>query len=81
MTYKASGTFLGSNVSSSFSSYGFAWEVGGQAQIGGGFIIGGGGGLQYTKVNKDLGDLPFAAAIIAGGGWRPRILLNIGYAF
>jgi hypothetical protein len=80
-TYSSSGDLLGNNVSTSFTSIGWAWEVGGQAQLGGGFIIGGGGGMQYTKVSKDMGDLPFSAAVIAGGGWRPRVLLNIGYAF
>jgi|GEM_PF-767082 len=80
-SYTSSGNLLGSEVSTSFSSIGWAWEVGGQAQLGGGFIIGGGGGMQYTKVSKEMEDLPFAAAIIAGGGWRPRVLLNLGYAF
>jgi hypothetical protein len=80
-TYKTSGNTEGGNVNSSFSSIGWAWEVGGQAQLGGGFIIGGGGGMQYTKVSKKMEDLPWAAAIIAGGGWRPRVLLNLGYAF
>jgi len=80
-TYKTSGNLQGANVSSSFSSIGWAWEVGGQAQLGGGFIIGGGGGMQYTKVSKQIDDLPLVAAVIAGGGWRPRFLLNLGYAF
>jgi hypothetical protein len=80
-TYKTSGNLQGANIESSFSSIGWAWEVGGQAQLGGGFIIGGGGGMQYTKVSKKIEDLPIAAAIIAGGGWRPRFLFNLGYAF
>lgn len=80
-TYTTSGTILGQSASSSFSSIGWAWEVGGQAQLGGGFIIGGGGGMQYTKVSKNMEDLPFAAAVIAGGGWRPRVIFNLGYAF
>ena len=82
-SYKSSGyPLLGvTSGNQSFTSIGWAWEVGGQAQIGGGFVIGGGGGLQYTKVSKDFADLPFAAAVIAGGGWRPRVLFNLGYAF
>ncbi len=81
-SYKATGPSLDLTTGSrSFTSIGWAWEVGGQAQIGGGFVIGGGGGMQYTKVSKDFTSLPFAAAVVAGGGWRPRILLNLGYAF
>jgi hypothetical protein len=54
-TYKATGPSLDLNNSSqSFTSIGWAWEVGGQAQIGGGFIIGGGGGMQYTHASKQL---------------------------
>ena len=81
-TYKSSGALVPgvTSANQSFTSVGWAWEVGGQGQIGG-FIIGGGGGLQYTHVSKDFADLPLAASVIAGGGWRPRILLNIGGAF
>ena len=81
-TYKASGALVPGLTAAdqSFTSIGWAWEVGGQAQLGG-FIIGGGGGLQYTHVSKQLEDLPLAAAVIAGGGWRPRLILNLGGAF
>lgn len=79
-TYKTSGEGLVSGAKDvSFTSYGWAVDLGGQAQIGS-FIIGGGGGFQYTKVSRDFGDLPLAAAVIAGGGFRPRVLLNIGFA-
>ena len=81
-TYKSSGSLLGSNnATQSFSSIGWAWEVGGQGQLGGGFIIGGGFGMQYTSVSKNFSDLPATAAIIAGGGWRPRFIMSIGDAF
>jgi hypothetical protein len=76
-TYTASGE----GKSTSFSSIGWAWEVGGQAQLGGGFIIGGGGGMQYTHVSKAYSDLPVLAGAIVGGGWLPRFLFNLGYAF
>ncbi len=79
-SYKASGEGLSGAQDVSFSSIGWAMDFGGQAQIGN-FIIGGGGGFQYTKVSKDFTDLPFAAAVLAGGGWRPRALLNIGFCF
>jgi hypothetical protein len=81
-SYNASGAPLlgvtSGNVS--FTSVGWAWEVGGQGQIGN-FVIGGGGGLQYTHVSKEIQDLPFAAAVIAGGGWRPRLIMSLGGAF
>jgi hypothetical protein len=78
--YKSHGEgLIGTAQDVSFTSLGWALDFGGQAQIGS-FIIGGGGGFQYTKISKDFTDLPFAAAVVAGGGWRPRVLLNIGFA-
>lgn len=65
----------------SFTSVGGALDIGGQAIIGGGFTIGGGFGLQYTKTSTSFENLPFAAAVLAGGGVRPRILFTIGYSF
>lgn len=80
-SYTANGaTISQDNSSVSFTSIGWAWEVGGQGQIGG-FVIGGGGGMQYTHVSKDYAGLPAAAAIIAGGGWRPRLIMSLGGAF
>jgi len=66
----------------SFTSFGGAVDVGGQAVLGG-FTIGGGFGLQVTKTSEDIEteNFNFASAIIAGGGWRPRALFTIGYAF
>jgi hypothetical protein len=82
-SYKSSGDPLGRSVSQSFGSLGYAFDVGGQAVVAGGLVIGGGFGMQYTHLSKDLGftDLPITASIIAGGGWRPRFLMSIGYAF
>ena len=82
-TYKSSGSLSGlNNANQSFSSIGWAWEVGGQGQVGGGFIIGGGFGMQYTKVSQSSNvSLPLTADIIAGGGWRRRFILTVGYAF
>lgn len=70
--------------SDSFTAIGGALDIGGQAVIGPGIVIGGGFGLQYTSNSKDIGDtdgLNLASAIIAGGGVRPRFLLSLGYAF
>lgn len=71
------------NASSSFTSIGGAIDIGGQALIARHVIVGGGFGLQYTKTSKDFGSTsgyPLSAAILAGGGIRPRFLLSVGYA-
>jgi hypothetical protein len=77
-TYSASATGA---EKVSFNSIGYAVDIGGQHVFKNGFTIGGGFGMQYTKVNKDFFDLPVTAGIIAGGGWRPRFLLALGYSF
>lgn len=73
---------LSGTADKSFTSVGAALDVGGQAVLGG-FTIGGGFGLQVTKTSEDFNteDFNFAASVIAGGGWRPRALFTIGYAF
>lgn len=73
----------GSQGSDSFMSYGGAIDIGGQAVIGPGIVVGGGFGLQYTKNSEDIStdNLNLASAIIAGGGIRPRFLVSLGYAF
>lgn len=80
-TYSSGG---GSGDSVSFQSLGFAIDIGGQAVVGPGVVIGGGFGLQYTKTTKDFGStdgLNLPAEILVGGGFRPRFLLSVGYAF
>jgi hypothetical protein len=77
-TYNAKGA-TGDGVS--FSSIGFALDIGGQAVLGNGITIGGGFGMQRTSVNREFADLPLTAAVLAGGGWRPRFLLSLGYSF
>jgi hypothetical protein len=69
--------------STSFNSIGAAVDAGGQWILGPGVVVGFGFGLQYTSVSADgnTDGLPLAAAVIAGGGVRPRTLLTIGYAF
>jgi hypothetical protein len=69
--------------SQSFSSIGAAVDLGGQVLVGPGILIGAGFGLQYTKVSMDgsTDGLSLPAAILAGGGVRPRALLTLGYAF
>ena len=73
----------GGGSSQSFSAIGGALDIGGQAILGPGIVIGGGFGLQYTKNSEELdtGNLNLASAVIAGGGIRPRFLLSAGYSF
>jgi hypothetical protein len=73
----------GSAGSDSFLSYGGAVDLGGQAVIGPGIVVGGGFGLQYTQTSKDIdtANLNLASAVLAGGGVRPRFLASVGYAF
>ncbi|MGZ3418345.1 MAG: hypothetical protein ACXWUG_13080 [Polyangiales bacterium] len=71
----------GNADSVAFTSVGYAVDIGGQHVFSNGFTIGGGFGLQHTSVNKDFTDLPLTAAVLAGGGWRPRFLLSLGYSF
>jgi hypothetical protein len=71
----------GSAGSDSVLSYGGAIDLGGQAVIGPGIVVGGGFGLQYTSVSEDMKDLPLLTAALVGSGVRPRILFSVGYAF
>ena len=82
-SYKSTGDILGSDVTRSFGSYGGAFDLGGQAVVAGGLVIGGGFGMQHTRLTKDYDftDLPLTASSIAGGGWRPRFLMSLGFAF
>jgi hypothetical protein len=66
-----------------FTAIGGALDLGGQAVIGPGVIVGAGFGLQYTKNSIDIktDGLNIASAAIAGGGVRPRFLLSVGYGF
>jgi len=68
----------------SFTSVGWAIDIGGQGVIGPGIVLGGGFGIQQTRnsINADqYGELPLAAEILVGSGVRPRFLFSIGYAF
>jgi hypothetical protein len=81
------GSFSGPPVKTNdtWSSVGVAFDVGGPLQLGH-FIIGGGAGVRYTKLNQNLnehglGDMPVIEEVNAGGGWCPRLAFNLGYAF
>jgi hypothetical protein len=82
-TASADNVVVGNTTTSSsisFQQIGGALDVGGQAVVGPGIVIGAGFGLQYTAVNQSFQDLPLTASILAGGGIRPRFLFSIGYA-
>jgi len=74
---------INNSKSDSFTAFGGAVDVGGQAVIGPGFVIGGGFGMQYTKTSKNIAtdNLNLATVLIASGGVRPRFLFSVGYAF
>ena len=74
-------TSVTGGTGTSFTTIGGALDIGGQAVIGPGVVIGGGFGLQYTEASKSFADLPLTAAILAGGGVRPRFLFSVGYSF
>ncbi|WP_394846300.1 hypothetical protein LZC95_02400 [Pendulispora brunnea] len=80
---QSSGNDGGAKSSDSFLNYGAALDIGGQAVIGPGIVVGGGFGLQYTKTSEDINtdNLNLASAIVAGGGIRPRFLFALGYSF
>ena len=82
-SWSQSSDLPGGKSGDSFTAIGGALDLGGQAVIGPGVIVGAGFGLQYTKNSIDVNtdNLNIASAAIAGGGVRPRFLLAVGYGF
>lgn len=72
-------TTYGQGGSDAFGSIGGAFDVGWQWQPDH-FVVGVGAGMQYTKVKYNLGYDPWLN-YHAGGGWRPQLAFNLGYAF
>lgn len=64
-----------------FTSVGLAVDVGLNQILWDTVIVGGGLGLQYTKVSHDFGDLPISSSLVAEGGVKPRFLASAGVAF
>ena len=64
-----------------FTSFGAAFDIGGQWQQDH-LVMGGGAGVQYTAVSNDviLGRA-LLTDVIAGAGVRPRLAFNVGYVF
>lgn len=82
--YSTKGSELEEWDQKSFTSLGWAVDLGGQGVIGPGIVLGIGVGMQQTKnsINADqFGELPLSAEILVGSGVRPRFLLALGYAF
>jgi hypothetical protein len=82
--YSASHSDITGSDAKTFTRVGFAIDVGGQAVLSSGFVIGGGFGMQRTWVDGEddyRGDLPLSAEVLVGGGIRPRFLFAMGYAF
>lgn len=71
--------------SRTFGSYGLALDLGGQAVVAPGVVVGGGFGLQYTRVtNRSDGwweAIPRYATRLLSEGVHPRFLFAFGYAF
>lgn len=82
--YHAKQSDLTGSDEKSFTSVGWALDVGGQAIVGSGVVLGFGLGIQQTRnsVNADqFGELPLFAEALVGSGVRPRFLFSAGYAF
>ena len=69
------------NGQQAFTNYGLAVDAGAQTFLTDNITVGAGVGLEYLKVNKEFGDLPFSASSIATTGFKPRLLASAGYAF
>jgi hypothetical protein len=69
------------NGDQAFTNYGIAVDVGVQEIFADHFVLGGGVGLEYLKVSKDFGDLSTGPSTVASTGFKPRFLLEGGYAF
>lgn len=64
-----------------FVDVGVAVDVGVKTIIADSVALGGGVGLEYLNVSQDFGDLPSSASAIASTGFKPRLILEAGYAF
>lgn len=64
-----------------FTDVGIAADVGVQEILWDHLVVGGGAGIEYLQVSHDFGDLPTSAATIASSGFKPRLLLEVGYGF
>jgi hypothetical protein len=71
----------GANDQTSLMNYGVAVDVGWQALVASDWVVGLGGGGQYTFTSKTVPDQQAPAAYYANRGLHPRALAALGYAF
>lgn len=68
-------------ATTSFENYGVALDVGYQALVADRWVVGVGGGLQYSRPSTTFPQQELPASIYANPGVRPRLLLALGVAF
>lgn len=61
--------------------YGVALDVGWQALVADDWVIGLGGGAEYSFTSKSVPDQQAPAAYYANAGVHPRALAALGYVF
>jgi hypothetical protein len=71
----------GAGSETSLMDYGIALDVGWQALVADDWVIGLGGGAQYSFTSKSVPDQQAPAAYYANAGVHPRALAALGYAF
>lgn len=63
-----------------FLNYGLAVDAGFEALVADRCALSLGAGIQYSKASKDIPPQQFPADVVANNGFRPRLLLSIGWA-
>jgi hypothetical protein len=69
------------SASTSFENYGVALDLGYQAIVADRWVVGLGGGLQYSRPTTTFPQQELPASVYANPGVRPRLLLALGVAF
>jgi hypothetical protein len=64
-----------------FTNIGIAGDVGIQHIFLDHIAVGGGLGIEYLRVSKSFGDVSLGPSTIASAGFKPRMLVQAGYAF
>jgi hypothetical protein len=69
------------NGNQGFTNVGLAVDAGMQDILWDHLVVGGGIGIEYLAVSHDFADLPAGPSTVAATGFKPRLLLQAGYAF
>jgi hypothetical protein len=64
-----------------FADIGLAADVGAQFIIADHLVVGGGVGIEYLNVSREVPNLSSAQKQVGEGGFKPRLLLEAGYGF